>query len=50
LENKKALLKKINDFEKELDELKKLIKNDDKENIKTYLKEAKEKRKQFDEN
>ena len=50
LENKKALLKKINDFEKELDDLKKLIKNDDKENIKTYLKEAKEKRKQFDEN
>ena len=49
LENKQALLKKINDFEKELDDLKKLIKNDDKESIQTYLKEAKEKRKQFDE-
>ncbi len=49
LENKQALLKKINDFEKELDDLKKLIKNDDKEGIQTYLKEAKEKRKQFDE-
>jgi prephenate dehydrogenase len=49
LENKQALLKKINDFEKELDDLKKLIKNDDKENIQAYLKEAKEKRNQFDE-
>jgi prephenate dehydrogenase len=50
LENKQALLKKINDFEKELDDLKNLIKNNDKQSIQKYLKEAKEKRKQFDEN
>lgn len=50
LENKQALLKKINDFEKELDDLKNLIKNNDKPSIQKYLKEAKEKRKQFDEN
>ena len=50
LENKQALLKKISDFEKELDDLKTLIKNNDKSNIQKYLKDAKEKRKQFDDN
>lgn len=49
LENKSALLKKIDDFEIELDKLKKLIKNNDKESIQAYLKNAKEKRKLFDE-
>jgi prephenate dehydrogenase len=49
LENKNALLKKITDFEQELDKLKKLIKNNDKESIQAYLKNAKEKRRLFDE-
>ena len=49
LENKEALLHKIGDFEKELDYLKNLIKNDDKVKIQNYLKEASEKRKMFDE-
>ncbi|BCR35478.1 prephenate dehydrogenase [Mariniplasma anaerobium] len=49
LENKEALLKKINDFEKELDQLKKHIETNDKESIQEYLKSAKEKRKVFDE-
>lgn len=49
LENKEALLKKINDFEKELDKLKKHIEKNDKESILEYLKSAKEKRKVFDE-
>lgn len=49
LENKEALLFKINDFEKELDYLKTLIKNDDKEKIQNYLREASRKRKMFDE-
>jgi prephenate dehydrogenase len=49
LENKSALLKKIEDFEIELDKLKKLIKNNDKESIQAYLKNAKEKRRLFDE-
>jgi prephenate dehydrogenase len=49
LENKEALLKKINDFEEELDKLKKHIEKDDKESIQEYLKAAKEKRKVFDE-
>lgn len=49
LENKVALLKKIEDFEKELDKFKTLIQKDDKVSIQTYLKNAKEKRKLFDE-
>ncbi len=49
LENKEALIKKIEDFEFELDKFKKLIQTDDKSSIQTYLKHAKEKRKLFDE-
>lgn len=49
LENKEALLKKIADFELELDNLKAMIKNHDKSKIELYLKQAKEKRKTFDE-
>jgi prephenate dehydrogenase len=49
LENKEALLKKINDFEKELDKLKNHIEKNDKDSILEYLKDAKEKRKVFDE-
>lgn len=48
LENKQALLQKINDFEKQLDLLKDMIKKDDKKHIEIYLKQAKEKRKTFD--
>jgi prephenate dehydrogenase len=48
LENKEALIKKINDFNHELNLLKKMIENDEFESLKTYLKEAKEKRKAFD--
>lgn len=49
LENKDALLRKISDFQEELNFLKKLIENEDKSAIQTYLREAKEKRKTFDE-
>ncbi len=48
LENKEALIKKIDDFSHELNALKSMIENDDLESLKTYLKEAKEKRKAFD--
>ena len=48
LENKEALIKKINDFSHELHHLKKMIENDELESLKNYLKEAKEKRKAFD--
>ncbi len=48
LENKSALLQKIEDFEEQLDTLKEMIKTDDKSNIEKYLKQAKEKRKTFD--
>jgi prephenate dehydrogenase len=49
LENKEALLKKIADFEFELNLLKEMIKKHDKNSIELYLKQAKEKRKTFDE-
>jgi prephenate dehydrogenase len=48
LENKDALIKKLNDFIKELKHVKELILVEDKESLTTYLKEAKEKRKSFD--
>ena len=48
LENKEALVSKINDFMKELIHTKELILCDDKEALMSYLKEAKEKRKTFD--
>lgn len=48
LENKHALLQKIDDFEQQLDILKNMIKKDDKKHIELYLKQAKEKRKTFD--
>jgi len=48
LENKEALVSKINDFMKELKHTKELILCDDKEALMAYLKEAKEKRKTFD--
>ncbi len=49
LENKQALLNKIDDFSIELNKLKTMIILDDKKGIETYLKKAKEKRKTFDE-
>ncbi len=48
LENKDALIHKINDFSKELHHVKELILLEDKEALMRYLKEAKEKRKDFD--
>lgn len=48
LENKEALVGKINDFIKELQHVKGLILDEDKETLMNYLKEAKEKRKTFD--
>ena len=48
LENKEALVSKINDFTKELQYVKELILLDDKETLMKYLKEAKEKRMDFD--
>jgi prephenate dehydrogenase len=48
LENKEALLKMIETFEKELEYTKTLIQDEDQETIKKYLKDAKEKRKTFD--
>ena len=48
LENKEALIGKINDFMQELKHIKELILLEDKENLMSYLKEAKEKRKSFD--
>ena len=48
LENKEALLKMIETFEKELKHTKALIQDEDQETIKKYLKDAKEKRKTFD--
>lgn len=48
LENKEALVGKINDFMEELKYIKELILCEDKETLMKYLKEAKEKRKDFD--
>ncbi|MDO9628529.1 MAG: prephenate dehydrogenase [Acholeplasmataceae bacterium] len=48
LENKEALVTKINEFMTELVYIKELILDDDKERLMNYLKEAKEKRKSFD--
>jgi prephenate dehydrogenase len=48
LENKQALIDKINHFKDELDHVKDLIESNDKETLQTYLKIAKEKRKTFD--
>jgi prephenate dehydrogenase len=48
LENKQALIDKINHFKEELDHVKRMIESDDKESLQTYLKIAKEKRKTFD--
>jgi len=48
LENKEALVEKINDFMQELKYVKELILVEDKEQLMRYLKEAKEKRKSFD--
>ncbi len=48
LENKEALVGKINDFIKELQHIKGVILDEDKETLMKYLKEAKEKRKAFD--
>jgi prephenate dehydrogenase len=48
LENKDALLLKINDFMKELKHVKELLLVEDTESLTSYLKEAKEKRKSFD--
>ena len=49
LENKEALITKISDFQNELSNLKNLIENEDKENIESYLKKSREKRRLFDE-
>ncbi len=48
LENREALVGKINDFMEELKYMKELILLEDKETLMKYLKEAKEKRKDFD--
>lgn len=48
LENKVALLEKINDFEVELSKIKKMIETNNREELMDYLKEAKERRKSFD--
>ena len=48
LENKEALVEKINAFENSIDRLKKMIINDDIEGLKKALKQAKEKRESFD--
>ncbi|MBN2300294.1 MAG: prephenate dehydrogenase [Acholeplasmataceae bacterium] len=48
LENKDELVHKINDFTHELQHVKELILLEDKESLMKYLKEAKEKRKDFD--
>lgn len=48
LENKEALVTKINEFMTELVYIKELILDDDKQRLMNYLKEAKEKRKSFD--
>ncbi len=48
LENKDALVTKINEFMTELVYIKELILDNDKERLMNYLKEAKEKRKSFD--
>ncbi len=48
LENKEALVGKINDFMEELKYIKELILVEDKEALMKYLKEAKEKRNDFD--
>lgn len=49
LENKPALLNVIHHFEDQLDKMKMMIENDDKEGLKTYMRHAKEKRLSFDE-
>lgn len=49
-ENKTALLTQIKKFEDELDIVKEMIKNDEKEALISYMKKATEKRKTFDEN
>jgi prephenate dehydrogenase len=48
LENKVALLEKINDFEIQLSKIKQMIETNDREKLMDYLKEAKERRKSFD--
>lgn len=48
LENKNALLGKIDDFMIQLEKMKKMIQDDDKEALIKYLKEAKERRMSFD--
>ncbi|MFH0767758.1 MAG: prephenate dehydrogenase [Bacillota bacterium] len=48
LENKEPLVEKINDFMKELKHIKELILIEDKEALMSYLRQAKEKRKDFD--
>lgn len=48
LENKETLLKKIDDFEKQLDIIKHMIENHQIEALRDYLKQAKERRKAFD--
>ena len=48
LENKDTLLQKIDDFEHQLETIKTLIKQDKVEELRNYLKQAKERRKAFD--
>lgn len=48
LENKEALLSKIDDFIDEMHVLRHMLEFDEKEDMMTYLKEAKERRKSFD--
>lgn len=48
LENKEALIERINAFEQQVNELKTMIINDDKEGLQKALKKAKEKRESFD--
>jgi len=50
LENKDRLIQTIEDFQKSLDEVKHMIKTDDKTQLSSYLKQAKEKRESFDTN
>lgn len=47
-ENKEALLKQINVFEQQLDKVKDMIKNDQRQELIAYMKKATEKRKTFD--
>ena len=48
LENKEALIERINAFQNQVDDLKSMIINDDKKGLQKSLKKAKEKRESFD--